>query len=174
MLCFKQRQGGRGVGSSGGGGVASWGAGGRGRQLKKAAGIWACALQKGSRRGSRAQRGENGSRQQLCVIPGPGGEASRRLQVCGLRSGGSAGSRSVHGQRPDERGQVARPECERPSRRGRRTRLVGPGGQTLREERALAERGSGADKWGRLVSHGGACDTGVGELGRALGGRSVR
>jgi len=131
--------------------VASWGAGGRGRQLKKAAGIWACALQKGSRRGSRAQRGENGSRQQLCVIPGPGGEASRRLQVCGLRSGGSAGSRSVHGQRPDERGRAARPECERPSRRGRRTRLVGPGGQTLREERALAERGSGADKRGRLV-----------------------
>ena len=139
------------LGSSGGGGVASWGAGGRGRQLKKAAGIWACALQKGSRRGSRAQRGENGSRQQLCVIPGPGGEASRRLQVCGLRSGGSAGSRSVHGQRPDERGQVARPECERPSRRGRRTRLVGPGGQTLREERALADRRSGADKRGRLV-----------------------
>ena len=120
------------LGSSGGGGVASWGAGGRGRQLKKAAGIWACAPQEESRRGSRAQRGENGSRQQLCVIPGPGGEASRRLQVCGLRSGGSAGSRSVHGQRPDERGQVARPECERPSRRGRRTRLVGPGGQTLR------------------------------------------
>jgi len=28
---------------------------------------------------------------------------------------------------------------------------VGPGGQTLREERALAERGSGADKRGRLV-----------------------
>ena len=28
---------------------------------------------------------------------------------------------------------------------------MGPGGQTLREERALAERGSGADKRGRLV-----------------------
>ena len=28
---------------------------------------------------------------------------------------------------------------------------MGPGGQTLWEERALAERGSGADKRGRLV-----------------------
>ena len=158
------------LGSSGGGGVASWGAGGRGRQLKKAAGIWACALQKGSRRGSRAQRGENGSRQQLCVIPGPGGEASRRLQVCGQLSGGSAGSRSVHGQRPDERGQVARPECERPSRRGRRTRLVGPGGQTLREGRALVGWGSGADKRGRLVRENAGERAWVVRAGRARGG----
>jgi hypothetical protein len=60
------------LGGSGGGGVASWGAGGRGRQLKEAAGIWACAPQKESRRGSRAQREENGSRQQLYVIPGLG------------------------------------------------------------------------------------------------------
>ena len=60
------------LGCCGGGGMARWDAGGRGRQLKEAAGIWACAPQKESRRGSRAQREENGSRQQLCVIPGLG------------------------------------------------------------------------------------------------------